>query len=1005
MKAMWSFIGRLGVLLLLASLTQPLPHAWAQQVQQVAPTDRDLAAELSRLIERWQKTDDPEVQIAALEAALRLVAQIRKWPLQAPREQVRGRLLRGLGDSNQKRRQGSRADNLEAAIKAYEAAVTVRSQDWGGTQNNLGIAYSDRIKGSKADNLEAAIKAYEAALTVRTRKDLPRQWATTQDNLGLAYGNRIKGSKADNLEAAIKAYEAALTVRTRKDLPQEWAKTQTNLGVAYSDRIQGSKADNLEAAIKAYEAALIVLTREAFPEEWATTQNNLANAYFQRIKGSKADNMEAAIAGYEAALTVRTRQALPPDWAETQNNLAAAYDNRIKGSKADNLEAAIKAYEAALIVRTREDLPQEWAHTQYNLANAYRDRIKGSKADNLEAAIKSYKAALTVLTRDALPRDNLRTGALLGQALLDKHDWRAAPAVYAGARDAFLLLFGQGLEEAEAQSLIAEAGPLFAEAAYAAAETRDLPGALNLLSEGKARLMAVALRQQSLDLPPEKSAQLIKLKAEIRDWTQRAETQGEEGARALEHLVRLRQELGALLKEALANDAQTGGAIALARELLPEGGALVAPLITKVGGKVLLVTGSKDSPTLSLLALPELTTARLDELIKGPADGAKVTGWLNAFNIQYLPEPEKANRYPEWIGAIGSIGPDLWQLFAGALVKELTAHGVKPGARVIVLPTGALGLLPLGLAQDPATGGRLVETYEMVEAPSLEALAAAARRIATPVAPTLTVVINPTGLIPDLSLPFTETEGILVAAHFKPAAMIMLDKSNASPAAVLTALKDKSYWHFSSHGFFDWTDARRSGLLMKDSRALTIGRLLEERGALGRPRLVVLSACETGLYETNRNPDEFVGLPATFMELGAAGVLGALWQVDDMATALLMAKFYDLHMVQGLSPPAALKAAQAWLRTATRGELLAYGEAAAQKGQLASVKLAELQDMLRTRHRAADSRFATAWNILHKRAVSSDESPTSRAGGGVGDLTSQPFAHPYYWGAFVYTGL
>ena len=561
----------------------------------------------------------------------------------------------------------------------------------------------------------------------------------------------------------------------------------------------------------------------------------------------------------------------------------------------------------------------------------------------MEAAIKALEAALTVFTREAFPREHLRMGRWLGQSLLDKHDWQAASAAYAGARDAFLLLFGQGLEEVEVKDLIAAAGPLFTEAAYAATEMGDLPGAFNLLSEGKARLMAVALRQQSLDLPPEKLAQLTKLKAAIRDWTPRSEMQGNEGAQALQHLVRLRQELGALLKEAFAKEAQTGGAMALARNVLTGGGAIVAPIITKVGGKLLLVTGSNGSATLSVLELPKLTTVRLNEIMVGPADAPKVTGWLGAFAIQYLAEHEKRKRYPEWMAAIESIGPDLWRLFAGAMAKDLAARGLKPGGRLIVLPTGALGLLPLGLAQDPATGRRLVETYEMVETPSLEALAAAARRVATPVAPTLAAVINPTGLIPRLALPFTETEGILVAAHFKPAATIVLDKSNASPEAVLAALKDKSYWHFSSHGFFDWSDARRSGLLMKDEQALTVGRLLEEQGALGRPRLVVLSACETGLYETNRNPEEFVGLPATFMELGAAGVLGALWQVDDKATAFLMAKFYDLHMGQGLSPPAALKAAQAWLRTATRADLMAYAEAAAQQGKLAPFKLAGSQ--------------------------------------------------------------
>jgi hypothetical protein len=84
-----------------------------------------------------------------------------------------------------------------------------------------------------------------------------------------------------------------------------------------------------------------------------------------------------------------------------------------------------------------------------------------------------------------------------------------------------------------------------------------------------------------------------------------------------------------------------------------------------------------------------------------------------------------------------------------------------------------------------------------------------------------------------------------------------------------------------------------------------------------------------------------------------------LSQVDDMTT---IAKFYDLHIGQ-----AALKAVQAWLRTASRTNLMSYGEAAAKQGKLAPVKLAELQDMLNTCRRAADSRFAPAWNILQKR--------------------------------------
>ena len=57
-------------------------------------------------------------------------------------------------------------------------------QDWAMTQNNLGNAYKDRIQGSRAENLEAAIKAFEAALTVRTREASPRDRLQTAQKSG-----------------------------------------------------------------------------------------------------------------------------------------------------------------------------------------------------------------------------------------------------------------------------------------------------------------------------------------------------------------------------------------------------------------------------------------------------------------------------------------------------------------------------------------------------------------------------------------------------------------------------------------------------------------------------------------------------------------------------------------------------------------------------------------------------------------------------------------------------
>ncbi len=425
---------------------------------------------------------------------------------------------------------------------------------------------------------------------------------------------------------------------------------------------------------------------------------------------------------------------------------------------------------------------------------------------------------------------------------------------------------------------------------------------------------------------------------------------------------------------------------------------------------MLLATGRREAPALSVLELPELTTTKLDFIMVGSYPEMESRGWIRAFAIQHRPQLHEGTLYGEWLAAIKSMGADLWGLFARDLVKELVAKGVKTGARLVILPNDTLSMLPLGLAQDPATGCHLLDVYDIMQAPSLEALAAAARRIATPAAPTLAAVINPTGLIPSLALPFTETEGALVAAHFSPATTVVLDKSNATPDTVLAALINKSYWHFSCHGSFDWFDPRHSGLKMKDERVLTVGRLLEEQGALGRPRLVVLSACETGLHKPDRNSEEFVGLPATFMQLGATGVIGTLWQVDDMATALLMAKFYDLHVSQGLSPPAALKGAQGWLREATRPNLIAFLKAAAAKTGASGVTLVNKLERSLMRGQNDNPRFASIAKLLQQNQISSPTYTPSLLSRlllwKIGPKRKErPFAHPYYWGGFVYTGL
>src|SRR5262245_38547682 len=120
--------------------------------------------------------------------------------------------------------------------------------------------------------------------------------------------------------------------------------------------------------------------------------------------------------------------------------------------------------------------------------------------------------------------------------------------------------------------------------------------------------------------------------------------------------------------------------------------------------------------------------------------------------------------------------------------------------------------------------------------------------------------------------------------------------------------------HFATHGLLNSEHPELSGLVLS---------LVDEQG---RPQdgfwrmheifnlrlpaeLVVLSACQTGLGKEIKG-EGLVGLTRGFMYAGAARVVASLWEVNDIATAELMKRFYRRMLQDGMRPAAALRAAQ-----------------------------------------------------------------------------------------------
>ncbi|MEG3899918.1 MULTISPECIES: CHAT domain-containing tetratricopeptide repeat protein [unclassified Microcoleus] len=778
---------------------------------------------------------------------------------------------------------GSRANNIEIAITGYQIVLNNRqpgSENYAGTQNNLATAYSNRINGSRTENLERAIEFYEAALTVYTLEDFPEDWAMTQNNLALTYTNRINGSRAQNLERAIEFFEAALTVYTLEAFPEDWAMTQNNLAIAYSNRINGSRAENLERAIEFYQAALTIYTLKDFRDYWATTQNNLAGAYSNRINGSRAENLERAIEFYEKALTVYTLKDFPEKWAATQNNLAIAYRNRINGSRAENLERAIEFFEAALTVYTLEAFPEDWAMTQNNLAIAYSNRINGSRAENLEQAIEFYQAALTVYTLKDFPFNNVLTLNNQGWAYLAKLD-------------------NINQEKPEDTNQKAEtlqsAYDTFKNAITGAAKLRKLESG----NETK----------QKHDLQWDRLyAGMVQVCLDRQSNQEALEYAEANKARNLAEVIAQRQKNPKTLAPITFSEIT---------QLLTPNTALIEWYITDAEIITFVVT------------YPDVLTVHRHR------QHDELTDLVNEYRESY-----KTSK-TDWQKQLATYLQRL------ADILQITTILPSQSTRLILIPHWLLHLFPLHalpLTDDEFLLDKYLEGIQY--SPSCQLL----QQITIhPNFDQLLALQNPTS-----DLRYTDLEVASIAPKF--ALSQILPGNEASKTNLLEKyleqLENAHCAHFSCHGSFNPDDPLKSFLILsggiiggdsqsragsdldesnryvewRDGKTADINKCLTLADILLLQfkycRLVVLSACETALIDTN-NRSDYIGLPTGFIHAGAMGTLASLWAVNDLSTALIMVKFYEL-LKPGVSIGKALHDTQRWFKSAATSDLLSW---------------------------------------------------------------------------------
>ena len=942
------------------------------------------------------------------------------------------KIQNNLGSTYYDRIVGERSDNLEQAIKYSLAALQVHTwkgfpNEWAMAQFHLGNAYLDRIAGERRNNLERAITSYEVALQVYKRETFPEAWAKIQNGLAAAYGQRMTGERQENREQAIKCCRAALQVHTREAFPEEWAKTQVNLGLAYEKRIKGERRDNMEQAIRCSQAALQVYTREAFPEEWAKTQNNLGYLYRHRIAGDRRANLEKAIACFEAVLYIFTREAFPSMWAFIQRNLGDVYQNRVAGGRSDNLERAVTYCQSALLTYKCDAFPAEHRLTQLGLMQIEAARQNWPGVHNAYKAACAAEARLVQLGAGIVGRDIiLKEGG--GAAALD-----ALALTRLGRVDEAIVTIEQGRARGLAEALMLDAadpeliGNIDHRKRYIAART-----ALNSTQAALAEPLPPTLTesgQRQIMLKLNEAYRVAKenfdrIVAEIREANDPAD---------------------------FLQDILKAGTVSCAAAVGGPGHALVYLASTSAGGIALAALNA--NPHLQMSArfgycdLPDLTHKLVADLIEIYLDDDpnKVIGGFAYAQLMYgssmVPRDARSLTWRQTADALHAAGmmmgktgmlieasqatlrdPQLEKLvdqplenlssserlllrkkLADLFLKMELQRCLKQLAEAAMCPlmawlhkqgVSSLTLIPCGyLAAFPLMAvlldneNTIGETLPTSVAPSARSLLredhTSTRRAG------VFALGNPYPTELSLWWGEKEVETLVTLAGLLGLSSEVKTKEQAERDWFVDVMDRGKVVAASCHGRFDMDDFLRSKLLLADGEELTLADLLSDKIDLHGLRLLILSACQTAIVDLQGAVDEVRSLTVGMIQAGARAVLASLWEVNDMATYLLMVRFAQewLPVMDNEPPAAALARAQRWLRTAKKRDLQQWSVThfSTPMEEIPVKQREEIQISIPVNVKKAE-------DLMHKIESTGNDS----------DIC--PYADPFFWAGFQITG-
>ncbi len=246
---------------------------------------------------------------------------------------------------------------------------------------------------------------------------------------------------------------------------------------------------------------------------------------------------------------------------------------------------------------------------------------------------------------------------------------------------------------------------------------------------------------------------------------------------------------------------------------------------------------------------------------------------------------------------------------------EPAAVMIPKGSKVLIVPDGILNGLNFETLLTPGSDQShyWIEDVTIRSANSIRMLSSVTQDAPQNSAKKLLLIGNPvnTGTGYDnLVNAFAEIRGI--EKHFPKESQTVVTQSGAVPASYLESKPEEfAYIHFVAHGTASRLDPLDSAVVLSPPPENPDNFKLYARDIMRDPlhaRLVTISSCY-GSGSRAYAGEGLVGLSWAFLRAGAHNVIGALWEVNDASTPLLMDKLYA-GLEAGSTPDDALRAAK-----------------------------------------------------------------------------------------------